>query len=75
MTGFLKIHSQWHGRELLPTMTAWKGERRPAYLMEEWARLDVLIEELDVTLDQETGRGDSPGSWSCISTSRQYTRR
>ena len=51
--GFVKIHSQWHNRENCRDDPGWTGNG--PIPVEEWARLDTLIEELDVTTDRARG--------------------
>ena len=51
--GFGRIHSEWRFRENCRDDPGWKGKGPiPA---EEWAKLDALIEELDVTMDRKRG--------------------
>ncbi len=51
--GLWKVHSQWHGREDCRDNPGWTNDGPiPA---DEWAKLDVLIEELDVTQDRARG--------------------
>ena len=51
--GLWKIHSQWHNRENCRDDPGWTGNG--PIPVEEWARLDTLIEELDVTMDRARG--------------------
>ena len=51
--GLWKIHSGWHTRENCRDDPGWTGNGPiPA---EEWAKLDALLEELDVTQDRARG--------------------
>jgi hypothetical protein len=51
--GLWKIHSEWHTREECRSDPGWTGEGPiPAA---EWAKLDALLEELDVTTSRERG--------------------
>ncbi len=49
--GFWRIHSEWRIRENCRADPGWTGQG--PIPEEDWARLDDLIEELDVTLDRE----------------------
>ena len=51
--GLWKVHSEWHTRENCRDDPGWTGNGPiPA---EEWAKLDALLEELDVTQDRARG--------------------
>jgi hypothetical protein len=51
--GLWKVHSQWHGREDCRDNPGWTNDGPiPAA---EWAELDAVIEELDVTQDRARG--------------------